>query len=95
MTEVGTLYKFHVIDLSSSIMEKSLGVVEFKKMPRPGDWMEIELGNETCLYTVAQIVHELVPDETGLVGEDTLYVAEPRDSADARFELYEKCRAPD
>jgi hypothetical protein len=71
-------------------MEKSLGVVEFKKEPRPGDWMEIEVDGAACLYSVVQIVHELVPDETGFVGEDTLYVADPRDGGVARFELYER-----
>jgi hypothetical protein len=73
-------------------MEKSLGVLEFKKMPRPGDRMEVEIDGSSCFYSVVQIVHELVPDETGVVGEDTLYVADPRDSSAARFELYEKYR---
>jgi hypothetical protein len=71
-------------------MERSLGVLEFKKMPRPGDWAEIETDEGVYMYEVVGFVHELVPDETGFVGEDTLYVAGPRDSTAARFELYEK-----
>lgn len=89
------MYKFHVIDLSPSTMESSLGVLTFGKMPRPGDWMEIEVEGTILLYDVVRIVHELVPDETGYVAEDTLYVASPRDSGNARFELYQTFRTPD
>jgi hypothetical protein len=87
------VYGFHVIDLSPSLMEISLGVVEFKKMPRPGDWVEIELENEVYAYRVVQLVHNLVADETGSVGEDVLYVAGSRKSADARLELYKAFQA--
>lgn len=84
--------RFHVIDLSPPVMEKSLGVMTFKHIPRPGEWIEIETDGAVRIYKIVQIVHELVPDEIDHLGEDTLYIAEPRESGEARFGLYETYR---
>jgi hypothetical protein len=76
-------------------MESSLGIMTFKKMPRSGDWLEIESEDALYMFAVIRVVHKLVPDETGYVEEDVLYIAEPRESTRAQLELYDTFRTPD